>query len=187
MTEPSKPLVLLVDDTPANINLLVTLLEASYDLAIAGNGTEALAMVQETPPDLILLDVMMPDIDGYEVCRRLKEDVATHRIPVIFLTARTDTEDIVRGFDVGGVDYVAKPFRPAELEARVRTHIQLQQLKSLLFMCSYCNKIRNGDAWESVPTFLKRNTGTDVSHGVCPTCFERTMRELRAANAGTKK
>lgn len=179
MTEKHKSLVLLVDDTPGNINLLVNILDSDYDLAVATDGEQALAMVKETPPDLILLDVMMPGIDGYEVCRRLKKNPATHKIPVIFLTAKAGSDDIVNGFEVGAVDYVAKPFQAAELKARVRTNIQLQQLKSLLSICAYCHKIRDGDEWEDVALYFRKKTGTQFSHGACPECFKKAIQELK--------
>lgn len=119
--------VLLVDDTPANIDVLrKTLQPEGYEIAIAPNGKIALTIVDRVLPDLILLDVMMPEIDGFETCRRLKEKDLTRDIPVIFITAKTETEDIVKGFSLGGVDYIAKPFRQEEVCARVRTHLQLR-------------------------------------------------------------
>ncbi|MBF0499793.1 MAG: response regulator [Candidatus Riflebacteria bacterium] len=179
MNETQKPLVLIVDDTSDNISLLASILGTDYEIAIATNGTQALEMVGDTPPNLILLDVMMPDIDGYEVCRRLKKNMATHMIPVIFLTAKSEVDDIVRGFDAGGVDYVTKPFQTAELKARVKTHIQFQQLKSLLAICAYCNKIRDGEDWKKVDVYIREKTGTDFSHGICPSCYEKVVMELK--------
>ena len=124
--------LLLVDDTPANIDILVGLLKADYDLKIATRGDKAL-QICEAPGtiDLILLDVMMPGMDGYDVCRVLRSQPATRNIPVLFLTAKSEVEDIVRGFAVGGNDYLTKPFRPEELLARVRTQLIIrdQQLQ----------------------------------------------------------
>lgn len=116
--------ILIVDDTPANIQVLgQTLAAKGYKIVIATNGVQALKAVEQSIPDLILLDVNMPEMDGFETCKRLKELKEFEDIPIIFLTARTDTEDIVNAFQVGGADYITKPFRPVELLARV--HFQL--------------------------------------------------------------
>jgi putative two-component system response regulator len=119
-------LILLVDDTETNLDILVDALGEDYDVAVATDGPTALALAQEQPPDLILLDIMMPGMDGYEVCRRLMADPATAQTPVIFLTALADVADKTRGFAAGGVDYVTKPFEPAEIKARARTHLSLR-------------------------------------------------------------
>jgi adenylate cyclase len=125
----ARPTILLVDDTPANIDVLVGLLQADYTLRIAKRGEAALRICAAGELiDLILLDVMMPEMDGFEVCRRLRADPLTRDIPIIFLTARTAVEDIVRGFELGAVDYVAKPFNAAELLARVSTHLTVHRL-----------------------------------------------------------
>ncbi len=121
--------ILIVDDTPANIQVLSsTLKEKGYQISVATNGTQALDLVARMKPDLILLDVIMPGMDGFETCRHLKQSAETSGIPVIFLTARTDTVDIVRGFEMGAVDYVAKPFNAHELLARVNTHLTIDRL-----------------------------------------------------------
>jgi len=125
--------LLVVDDTPANLNVLCELLEAEgYNLSIALNGPDALEIARETGPDLVLLDVMMPGMDGYEVCCRLKDDDRTRDIPVIFITAKDLTEGVVAGFESGGVDYITKPFREKEVLARVQTHLRLSQLSQEL-------------------------------------------------------
>jgi class 3 adenylate cyclase len=125
--------VLVVDDTPANIQVLSsTLKDKGYQISVATSGPQALSAVGRLQPDLILLDVMMPEMDGFETCRRLKESDLTRDIPVIFLTARTETADIVRGFEAGAVDYVAKPFNAWELLARVNTHLTVDQLRRSL-------------------------------------------------------
>ena len=122
-----RPTLLLVDDTPANITILVDLLKHDYELKVATRGAQALQICTNTPHlDLILLDVMMPEMDGYEVCQKLRASPATQGIPVIFLTAKTEVDDVVRGFEIGASDYVTKPFRPAELLARVRTHLMIR-------------------------------------------------------------
>jgi len=124
-----KERILIVDDTPASIQTLTATLRAQgYQLSVATSGRQALDLLERVRPDLILLDVMMPEIDGFETCRRVKASTAWREIPVIFLTARTDTADIVKGFELGAVDYVPKPFHAHELLARVNTHLTLDRL-----------------------------------------------------------
>ncbi|MBL9201397.1 MAG: hybrid sensor histidine kinase/response regulator [Opitutaceae bacterium] len=122
--------ILIVDDTPANLGVLVeTLGGAGYQLMVAEDGEEALAQTARTQPDLVLLDVMMPGIDGFETCRRLRARPGTHDVPVIFMTALTETADKVRAFEAGGVDYLAKPIEHEEALVRVRTHLTLRRLR----------------------------------------------------------
>jgi two-component system sensor histidine kinase/response regulator len=123
-----QPNILAVDDTPANLQLLLQILqENGYRMRAVTSGAEALETVRTETPDLILLDITMPEMDGYEVCRRLKADPATAEIPVLFISALAEVEDKVHAFEVGGVDYVSKPFQNAEVAARVRTHLKLRQ------------------------------------------------------------
>src|SRR6516164_6559683 len=129
----SQKLILIVDDTPMNIGVISGALKDSYRTKIATNGEKALALASaEEKPDLILLDIVMPGMDGYEVCSRLKSDPATSEISVIFLTGQTGAEDETRGFEVGAVDYVHKPFSPAVVRARVRSHILLREARAQL-------------------------------------------------------
>jgi len=119
--------LLLVDDERKNLDVLIGVLEPrGYHLVVALEGATALDLARQVSPDLILLDVMMPGIDGYETCQKLKADPVTQGIPVIFLTAKVETEDIVRGFELGAADYVFKPFKAPELLARVTTHLELK-------------------------------------------------------------
>ena len=123
-----RPVILVVDDTPQHLSIICDVLEPDYTVRSANNGARALKIAQATPPpDLILLDIMMPEMDGYEVCRRLKADPATQRIPVIFVTALTAATEEQQGFDVGAVDYIAKPISPPVVLARVRNHLALSQ------------------------------------------------------------
>jgi putative two-component system response regulator len=125
-----RPTVLVVDDTPENIHVLSGVLQEEYSVRVATSGEKAIAAARADPqPDLILLDVKMPVMDGYEVCRRLKNDYQTQRIPVIFVTALGESEDEARGFELGAVDYIVKPINPAIVRARVRTHVQLYDQK----------------------------------------------------------
>src|SRR5262252_10343522 len=130
---PEQKLILVVDDTPLNISVITGALKDTYRTKVATSGAKALAIAMtDEKPDLILLNVMMPEMDEYEVCRRLKVDPMTREIPVIFLTAQTDAEDEMRGFEVGAVDYVHKPFSPAVVKARVRSHILLREARAQL-------------------------------------------------------
>ncbi len=124
--DPSKPVVLVVDDTPFNIDVLRGVLSSAYTLKVATNGEKALALARSHPqPELVLLDVMMPGMDGYEVCRRLKADDKTRNIPVVFVTSMSEVEDERKGFESGGVDYITKPVSPPLVQARVATHLRL--------------------------------------------------------------
>ena len=121
-----RPTVLIVDDTPENLTVLGDILSPDYKVQAANNGELALKLAGRDPaPDMILLDIMMPGLSGYEVCERLKSNLATRRIPVIFVTAMTDAQDETRGFELGAVDYITKPVSPPVVKARVRTHLAL--------------------------------------------------------------
>ena len=121
------PTILAVDDTPVNLSLITGLLKSHYRIKVANSGEKALRIVHsDLPPDLVLLDVMMPDLDGIEVCRRLKSDPRTRHIPVIFLTAMSKSDDERIGLEAGAVDYITKPISPPILLARVKTHLQLK-------------------------------------------------------------
>ena len=118
--------ILIVDDTPDNIDVLIGILGDTYHTKVALNGEKALELVNIDPPDLILLDVMMPEMDGFEVCKRLKDKSNTQKIPVIFVTAKGEAEDENCGFEIGGVDYITKPVNPIVVRARVKTHLELR-------------------------------------------------------------
>jgi putative two-component system response regulator len=128
-----RPLVLVVDDTPENLELMSALLKDSYRVKVASRGDAGLRIAAATPPpDLILLDIMMPELDGYAVCRMLKRNPATRHIPVIFLTGRAEIEDERQGLDLGAVDYITKPISPGIVLARVRNHLQLKAASDFL-------------------------------------------------------
>ncbi len=189
-----KPTLLIVDDTPTNIQLLEAILGVDHKIFIATNGLEALTLATAERPDLILMDVLMPVMDGFEACARLKADPRTREIPVIFLTALADHEYLVRGFAAGGIDYVAKPFTPEELMVRVRTHIalkqtqdleralrlqleealaQIKQLSGLLPICAKCKKIRDkqGD-WVPMESYISSHSEASFTHGLCSDCVK---------------
>lgn len=128
-----KAIILVVDDTPDNLTLMSGLLKDNYRVKVANSGERALKIAQsETPPDLILLDIMMPEMDGYEVCRRLKADSKTRDIPIIFLTAKTEVVDETHGFELGASDYITKPISPPVVLARVETHLAIKHVQDFL-------------------------------------------------------
>ncbi len=118
--------ILIVDDEPNNLQLMMQILSDSYQLAFASNGKKALEIAQKLETDLILLDIMMPDMDGYEVCKKLKTDEKTKNIPVIFVTAKDEVDDETRGLELGAIDYITKPVSPSIVKARVKNHLKLK-------------------------------------------------------------
>ncbi|HCY87380.1 MAG TPA: response regulator [Desulfobacteraceae bacterium] len=178
--------ILIVDDDKLNIQILTELLHQEYQIIAAKSGPQALkAAAGPNPPDLILMDIIMPDMDGYEVCKHLKDNEKTQHIPVIFVTAISEAMDKAKAFDMGGVDYVTKPFTPSAVKARIRTHIQLnvtmrkleealakvKKLTGLLPICVNCKKIRDDKGyWNRVESYLQKNTEATFSHGLCPDC-----------------
>jgi phosphoserine phosphatase RsbU/P len=125
--------LLIVDDIPENIKVLgAGLQHAGYIIVFATDGEQAIEIAHTSQIDLILLDIMMPGMDGYEVCRALKNNKQTADIPVIFITAKTQNEDVLRGFETGAVDYITKPFNAAELSARVKTHLELERSRQII-------------------------------------------------------
>ena len=124
-----RPTILVVDDTPDNLTLISGLLKDIYKVKVANSGERALKIAgSDSPPDLVLLDIMMPEMDGYEVLQRMKADENSRDIPVVFLTAQSDVEDKVKGFDLGAVDYISKPFQAEEVIARVDAHLTIRRL-----------------------------------------------------------
>lgn len=132
MAEANSKSILIVDDTPTNIDILLEILSEEYDLSVATDGESALESVGESAPDLILLDIMMPGMDGYEVCTRLKADESTRGIPVIFITAMNDIQDELKGFEVGAIDYITKPFSPPIVQSRVDSILTLEEKSQAL-------------------------------------------------------
>lgn len=122
----TRDLILVVDDQPVNLKVIASVLGKEYALSIANSGHNAIKILENNTPDLILLDVMMPEMDGFEVCQLIKANERTKHIPVIFLTAKTDIDDVVKGFQCGAVDYIAKPFSSTEVKARVQNHLNLK-------------------------------------------------------------
>lgn len=191
--------ILIVDDTPANLRLLAGMLtEQGHKARSAPNGKLALMSAQASPPDLILLDIKMPGLSGYEVCQQLKADPRTRDIPIIFISALDQVEDKIQAFTLGGVDYVTKPFRFEEVLARVETHLKLRELQKrlaarvreleealaqvkklegLLPICSYCKRVRDDhDYWQQVESYVAARSEASFSHGICPDCHEKHVR-----------
>ena len=189
-----KAVVLIVDDEPINVMIAERILQKNgYETISANHGNNALEILQTKQVDLILLDLMMPEINGFEVCEKLMHNEKTKDIPVIFLTAVTDKESIIKGFEVGGKDYLTKPFNTTELVARVKTHVDLKlardsqeklikELKSaldeidtlsgLLPICSHCKKIRDDSGyWQGVEQYIAARSDAQFSHGICPDCM----------------
>lgn len=126
------PTVLVVDDEPFNLSLMDEILNKNYTILKAGNGQEALKMATANPPDLILVDVMMPNMDGFEVCRQLKSNTTTMHVPVIFITAKNEIKDEELGFSVGASDFIHKPISAPIVSARVRTHLKVKMMQDYL-------------------------------------------------------
>jgi CheY-like chemotaxis protein len=180
MEQTKRPLILAVDDLPRNLELLGKVLEAEgYRSTLAANGAQALAIAFQEKPDLILLDIRMPGMDGLDVCRQLKADPTTQDIPVIFLTVHSKSAEILAGFEAGAADYVTKPFPIPELLARVRVHVELRRaqleirtLRGFLPTCAHCKKIRDEQGtWHGLETYITEHSEAQFSHGLCPDCI----------------
>lgn len=187
--------ILVVDDSNSMSQLLVEMLTAEgYKVRVANSGELALTSVMKHLPDLVLLDVQMPGIDGFKVCRWLKGDAKLMSIPVIFISAASNVKDIVMGFHAGGVDYITKPFQMEEVLARVKTQLELKRQKELLEqrtveleealskvrvlsgiipICASCKKIRDDRGfWNQVEMYIRDHSDAMFSHGVCPECLQ---------------
>jgi PleD family two-component response regulator len=152
-TQSSQARILIVDDTLVNLQLLANILsQANYEVHTASNGAGALVAAGLNRPDLILLDIMMPEMDGYEVCARLKADPQMQDIPVIFISALSEPLDKVKAFSVGGIDYITKPFQLAEVLARVRTHLALRELQVRLQAANAQLLAQNQELQEALAT-----------------------------------
>jgi sigma-B regulation protein RsbU (phosphoserine phosphatase) len=163
--ETNRPTVLAVDDTPENLDIVKGILADDYHIKVAVSGHIALKIAQSQSPDLILLDIMMPEIDGYQVCRQLKEDPRTQDIPVIFLTAKGETADEAEGFELGAADYILKPVNPPLLKARVKTHLALKQNMDQL-QAAYAVINRHKERMEQ-----ELNVGRDIQLSMVPDTF----------------
>ncbi len=178
--------LLIVDDLPENIKVLGNSLQnEDYRISFATSGQQAIEMALKNAIDLILLDIMMPGMDGFEVCRQLKGEDRTRHIPIIFITAKTENEDIVQGFEAGAVDYVTKPFNAAELSARIQTHLELKRSREVIH--NQAEEL----AWTN-KRLMKKNQKLERAleeietlKGLLPVCSN--CKKIRNANADTKK
>jgi CheY-like chemotaxis protein len=190
-----KQRILIVDDTPANIQILNETLKDDYDIYFAMNGKDALQNAQTVIPDLVLLDIMMPGMDGYEVCSALKKNSSLKDIPVIFITALNQEDHETKGLGLGAVDYIAKPFNPTIVRLRVNNHMELKRhrdalalrneelrealskiktLSGLLPICASCKKIRDDKGyWSQIEAYVSRHTEAEFSHSICPDCAKK--------------
>jgi DNA-binding response OmpR family regulator len=204
--------ILVVDDEPTNIRFLEGVLKGRYQVISASNGFEAIMRVKELAPDLILLDVMMPDLNGFDVVRVLKAEESFAEIPVIFLTAMDSCEAEAEGLGAGGIDYLTKPVDVALLLLRVRNHLELKlkndlirqqrdelrlcnasleaalarirTLEGTLSICMHCKSIRNdGASWQKIEEYLLLHTDASFSHGICPECLVRHYASLSGGRA----
>jgi DNA-binding response OmpR family regulator len=186
--------ILVVDDYPVNLRVLIEYLgQSGYKTLVAEDGEGALEQATFARPDLILLDVMMPGIDGFETCRRLKVQDATRDIPVIIMTALSETEHKFKGFQAGAVDYITKPFQQEEVLMRIATHLTLQRqqnelkealaevkrLSGLLPICAHCKKIRNDSGyWQQIEAYISERSTAQFSHSICPECAEKLYPDV---------
>jgi PleD family two-component response regulator len=187
-------MMLLVEDERFNLNMLVDILKDDYELRVAKDGMSALQRCQdERKPDLILLDVLMPGIDGFETCKQLKANPETSDIPVIFMTVKRESADLLKGFEVGGVDYIIKPIDYKELKIRVNSHMNLQNqrkilenqvkeiktLSGLLPYCPKCKSVRNDKGyWELIDAYVGSHSAASISHGLCDDCMKKLYPDL---------
>lgn len=191
----NKPVILIVDDVPENVQILGYLLSSEYITFFALNGNEALEQAEKLRPDLILLDVMMPAMDGYEVCRNLKNDENLRDIPVIFITALDSPADESAGLKLGAADYIIKPFNPDLVQLRIRNHLQfklqrdllkartaelekafakIKVLSGIIPICSSCKKIRDDTGyWQQVEEYISEHSDAEFSHGICNDCLKK--------------
>lgn len=192
--------ILVADDDPVSLRMLQKALEKwGHEVIIARDGTEAWqSLTRPDAPPMAILDWMMPGMDGLAICRRIRAMPATPSPYLILLTARNDYVDIVAGLEAGANDYVTKPFHHAELRARVRVGMRVQdlqsklaeqvhdlemalrqvkQLRGLLPICMYCKKIRKDeDYWQQVETYISEHSEAEFSHGICPDCYEKLLK-----------
>jgi DNA-binding response OmpR family regulator len=199
---PKIPVILIVDDDPQTLQLVGKLLsdELACDICLATSGGEALEIIERVSPDLVLLDVNMPDMNGYEVCISIRAKEDYRELPIIFLTVQRDSEHIVRGFETGGTDYIAKPFESRELLARVRVQLELKlsrdelmrqkgelestiarirRLEGIIAICMYCKKIREDHkSWKQLEEYISEHSEVLFTHSICPACAVEVRAEL---------
>ena len=187
--------ILIVDDEPATIKILSETLGHEYNILAATNGADALYIASHHTPDLILLDIVMPEMDGYEVCIQLKTNPKTKSIPVLFITAMDQEADEEKGLNIGAIDYITKPISPTIVRARVHNHLELKLaaeereklirelqnamseikiLSGLLPICASCKKIRDDAGyWIHLESYIQQRSGARFMHDICPECTKK--------------
>jgi DNA-binding response OmpR family regulator len=203
----NRPKILLVDDEQINLQVMSAALKDEFDLITAQNGFDAIAIIKEQKPDLVLLDVMMPDINGFDVCSCIKAEESFADIPVIFLTALDADDYVIQGLELGGIDYITKPFDIRLLRLRVKNQIELKRrndlvreqrdllvvqkkeleasferikrLEGIIPICMYCKKIRDADNnWRQLEQYIASHSDANFSHGICPQCEAAKLEEI---------
>jgi response regulator RpfG family c-di-GMP phosphodiesterase len=206
--------ILIVDDEPINLQILNGALKSEYNIIKAYSGSDAIALVKEHHPDLVILDVMMPCLNGFEVCSIIKDDEVSVDIPIIFLTGMDTPEGEIQGLGLGGIDYLAKPVNIDLLKMRVHNHIELKKrsdlvreqrdllarqkeeleaafarikkLEGIIPICMHCKSVRNdSDTRQKLEAYFADHTDALLSHGICPTCLEKHYPDI-AAKMGHK-
>ncbi len=196
MPQTEKETILLVDDDPVNLQVLLEYLdEEGFRVLIAEDGEDAIEQAEFAQPNIILLDVMMPGMNGFETCEYLRKHSQTREIPVILITALSDTRNKIKGFHSGAVDYIVKPFQQEEVLARIQTHLTLQRQKTelraalekvkllsgLLPICSNCKMIRDDKGyWQQIESYIRKHSEAEFSHALCPECAQRLYPDLYA-------
>lgn len=192
--------ILIVEDDPVSSYMLETTLSKwGYTAIVARDGELALQVLQkDKAPQLVILDWMMPNMDGIELCKKLRENPAKQSTYIILLTAKSDKKDVVMGLDMGADDYITKPFDRNELRARLRVGVRIielqqsladritqleealanvKQLQGILPICSHCKKVRDDqNYWQQVESYISTHTDAQFSHGICPECFEQITK-----------
>lgn len=199
--------ILIVDDEAVNLQVLEAALATDYEIITAAGGHEAISMVKQRYPDLILLDAMMPDLDGFDTCRIIKAEGVFAHIPIIFMTALNSTEDELRGLEAGAIDYLSKPVNIELLRMRIFNHMELirrnaiiseqcdlldqrrieleatlgriKVLEGIIPICMHCKSIRNAqDTWQRLEEYMVEHTDAMFSHGICPNCISAEYARL---------
>lgn len=195
--------ILIVDDEAVNVQVFASALKGEYAILTALQGYDAITLVKEQHPDLILLDVMMPGINGFELCKVLRSEESFAHIPIIFLTALTTIEGELQGLEFGGIDYLHKPVNLDLLKLKVKNHLELKKrndlikqqrdqleaalarvklLEGIIPICAYCKKIRDDhEIWQQLETYITEHSEALFSHGICPECVEEQMQLINKA------
>ncbi len=201
-----KQTILIVDDEPTNIEILSDALGKTYEILVAVNGQEALDVALKAIPDLILLDIVMPEMGGYDVCQSLKENLLLKDIPVIFITALDNEIQETLGLKLGAVDYITKPFNTAIVKLRVKNQLQLKlqrdalvlrntelkealakikTLSGLIPICASCKKIRDDKGyWNQLEVYMHDHADAEFSHGYCPECIKKLYPQYQEKTSG---